>query len=161
MIKGTPIEQATFRTVLGHFASGVAVLAGMDEGQPVGLACQSFFSLSLDPPLVAVAPSITSTSWPAIARSGAFCINILTDTQEPLCRVFSTSGADKFDGVGWSPASSGSPRLHDVLAWVDCRIGDVHPAGDHWLVVGEVLDLGVGGGEPLLFYRGGFGAFTP
>jgi 3-hydroxy-9,10-secoandrosta-1,3,5(10)-triene-9,17-dione monooxygenase reductase component len=161
MNKGTPIERATFRSVLGHFASGVAVLSGMDGAKPVGLACQSFFSLSLDPPLVAVAPSINSNSWPAIARSGSFCINILTDQQEPLCRAFSTSGLDKFQGVGWSPAATGSPRLDDVLAWVDCRVGEVHAAGDHWLVVGEVLDLGVGSGEPLLFYRGGFGSFTP
>ncbi|MGH8920214.1 MAG: flavin reductase family protein [Actinomycetes bacterium] len=156
----TAIEQETFRSVLGHFASGVTIVTGVNDDRPAGLVCQSFFSLSLHPPLIAIAPSTTSTSWPAIAASGAFCINVLTDEQEPLCRVFARSGGDKFAGVGWTPASSGSPRLDGVLAWVDCRVEAVHQAGDHWLVVGAVEDLGIGHGEPLLFYRGGFGTFT-
>ncbi len=156
----TPIEQETFRTVLGHFASGVTIVTGDGDDGPAGLVCQSFFSLSMDPPLVAVSPSVGSTSWPHIVPSGAFCINVLADTQEPLCRAFARSGGDKFAGIGWTPAPTGSPRLDDVLAWVDCRIENVYEAGDHWLVIGAVADLGVGHGEPLLFYRGGFGSFT-
>ena len=147
------------RAVLGHFASGVCVVTGMVDDAPVGLAVQSFFSLSIDPPLVAIAPSRRSSSWPAIARSGAFCVNVLRDDQEALCRAFGRSGGDKFDGVGWQPTATGSPRLDDVLAWVDCRLDVAHAAGDHWLVVGAVLDLGAGDGSPLLFYRGGFGGF--
>lgn len=155
------MEQARFRTVLGHFASGVAVVTGTVGGQPAGFACQSFFSVSLQPPLVAIAVSRQSSSWPGIERSGGFCVNVLTEEQEALCRVFGRSGAGaaKFDGVGWAPAPTGSPRLDDALAWVDCRVEEVHAAGDHQLVVGGVLGLGAGPGEPLIFYRGGFGGF--
>jgi 3-hydroxy-9,10-secoandrosta-1,3,5(10)-triene-9,17-dione monooxygenase reductase component len=162
-LDATPVEQATFRTVLGHFATGITVVAGMVDGAPAGFSCQSVFSLSLDPPLVALAPSLASTSWRGIQASGAFCVNVLTDQQEAICRVFAQPGVatDKFLGIGWSPGPTGSPRLDDVLAWVDCRVDAVHDGGDHLLVVGAVAGLGTGGGEPLLFYRGGFGAFRP
>lgn len=161
-LAASPLEQAEFRTVLGHFASGVSVVTGMVEGAPAGFSCQSFFSLSLDPPLVALSPSRGSSSWPGIQASGAFCVNVLTSQQEPLCRVFARSGAGaaKFDSIGWTPAGTGSPRLHDALAWVDCRVGVVHDGGDHLLVVGAVAGMGVGAGEPLVFYRGGFGGFV-
>src|SRR5580700_3308795 len=94
----TPIESATYRTVLGHFASGVVVVTGIEEERPVGLTCQSFFSLSLDPPLIAIAPGRSSTSWPRVAASGAFCANILSADQEAIGRNFAVSGADKFSG---------------------------------------------------------------
>jgi flavin reductase (DIM6/NTAB) family NADH-FMN oxidoreductase RutF len=96
-----------------------------------------------------------------VARSGAFCVNILSSEQEPLARTFAVSGGDKFQGVGWSPTASGAPRMHDVLAWIDCTIEDVHDAGDHFLAIGRVIDLAAARGEPLLFYRAGFGTFTP
>jgi 3-hydroxy-9,10-secoandrosta-1,3,5(10)-triene-9,17-dione monooxygenase reductase component len=155
----SPIEKAAFRTVLGHFASGVAVVAGVDSDGPVGLTCQSFFSLSLDPPLIAIAPANSSVSWPRVEASGSFCVNILADDQEAIAWAFASSGGDKFAGIGWSPAMSGSPRLHGALAWIDCDLHEVLDGGDHRLVVGRVRDLGNESGEPLLFYRGGFGTF--
>jgi 3-hydroxy-9,10-secoandrosta-1,3,5(10)-triene-9,17-dione monooxygenase reductase component len=153
-------DSAHFRAVLGHFTTGITIITGMESTEPVGLTCQSFISLSLDPPLVGFAPSKGSTSWPRVRSSGAFCVNVLGEDQEELCRVFATSGADKFRGVGWRPAKTGSPLLDDVLAWVDCRIEDEHPAGDHLIVVGRVVDLAASrSGRPLLFYRGGYGRF--
>lgn len=146
-----------FRAALGHFASGVVVVTGDCEGQPRGLACQSFFSLSLDPPLVAVALARTSGSWADIERSGAFGVNMLHADQVELCRTFGRSGGDKFAEVGWTDGVSGSPRLDDCLAWIDCAIEDVHAAGDHLLVVGRVLEFDIQPGSPLLFYRGRFG----
>ena len=154
------VDQGEFRAVLGHFASGVVLVTGMHEDRPAGFTCQSFFSLSLDPPLVAIAPGRTSTSWPKVAGSGNFCVNVLAADQEPLARTFANSAADKFAGVGWSPGGNGSPRLHGALAWIECEIEDVHDAGDHYLVVGRVQDLETGAGQPLLFYRGGFGGFV-
>lgn len=159
--EGTQPDAAQFRTVLGHFASGVVVVTGATDEGPGGFTCQSFFSVSLDPPLVAIAPGKTSTSWPRIAESGAFCANVLTEDQEALCRTFAVSGGDKFDGIGWTRAATRSPVLKDVLAWVDCTIEAVHEAGDHLLVLGRVQDMGYSNGHPLLFYRGGFGGFTP
>ena len=159
--EGTRPDAAQFRTVLGHFASGVVVVTGATPDGPSGFTCQSFFSVSLDPPLVAIAPGRTSTSWPRIAESGAFCANVLTEEQEALCRTFAVSGGDKFEGIGWSRASTRSPVLNDVLAWIDCTVEAVHEAGDHLIVLGRVQEMGYSNGRPLLFYRGGFGGFTP
>lgn len=146
--------------MLGHFATGVVVVTGVDGDGPAGLTCQSFFSLSLVPPLVAVAPARTSTSWPRIAATGSFCLNVLAADQEPLGWTFATSGSDKFTDVKWSPTATGSPRIEGVLAWLDCSVEAIHDGGDHYLVVGRVHDLGSPGGTPLVFYRGGFGSFV-
>jgi flavin reductase (DIM6/NTAB) family NADH-FMN oxidoreductase RutF len=153
------IEKAEFRTVLGHFASGVVVVTGRGPDGPAGFTCQSFFSLSLDPLLVAFAPSLTSTSWPPIEATGACTINVLAEEQEAYARSFARSGTDKFAGVGWTPGSTGGARLEGSLAWLDCTIEDVRDGGDHRIVVARVVELGTGHGEPLLFYRGGFGTF--
>lgn len=155
------IDRAHFRTVLGHFASGVAVVTGIDGGTPVGFTCQSFFSLSIDPPLIAIAPGRSSTTWPRIAPTGTFTVNVLSAPQEDIARSFAVSGSDKFEGVGWSPGRTGAPRLTDALAWLDCEIDAVHDAGDHVLVIGAVRALESGKGEPLVFYRAGFGGFRP
>lgn len=152
-----PFDVTAFKEAMGRFTTGVTIVAGIDDGQPVGFTCQSFMSLSIDPPFVGVAPARTSTSWPRIARSGSFCVNVLTDAQEALCRGFAVSGGPKFDGVEWHPApGTGSPVIEGSLAWVDCRVELVHDAGDHELILGRVLDLGVGEGSPLLFFRSGF-----
>ncbi|NEB04920.1 flavin reductase family protein [Streptomyces sp. SID13726] len=152
-----PVDQAEFRRVLGNFASGVTVVTAPGT-PPAGFACQSFSSLSLDPPLVAFMVGRTSTTWPRIARAGVFCVNVLSAEQGPLCRAFAARGADKFAGVDHDPAPvSGSPRLAGTLAWIDCTIHAVHTGGDHLIVVGRVDALGTGEGEsPLLFHRGRF-----
>ncbi|MFF0747391.1 flavin reductase family protein [Streptomyces sp. NPDC004111] len=155
------LDQRRFREVLGRFCTGVTIISAVDEGRPVGFACQSFVSLSLDPPLVSFAVAGTSSSGPRIERAGSFCATVLAADQAELCRGFGRSGADKFAGVQWAPAAvTGSPRIAGGLAWVDCRIESVVPAGDHRIVLGRVLDLSVGDAVeeegPLLFYRGGF-----
>ncbi|MDQ1364691.1 MAG: 3-hydroxy-9,10-secoandrosta,3,5(10)-triene-9,17-dione monooxygenase reductase component [Acidimicrobiaceae bacterium] len=154
------IDTAHFRSVLGHFATGIVVVTGVLDGVPSGLTCQSFVSLSLDPALVAFCPSKRSGSWKRIQESGAFCANVLTEDQEEVSRVFATSGADKFRGIGWRSSETGSPILQDVLAWVDCRIEARHDAGDHDIIVGRVVGLEAAPrGRPLLAYRGGYGRF--
>jgi flavin reductase (DIM6/NTAB) family NADH-FMN oxidoreductase RutF len=146
-----------FKDAMSRFATGVTIVSGMEGPEPVGFTCQSFVSLSIDPPFVAVAPARTSTSWPRIARAGSFCVNVLGDHQRELCQGFAASGGAKFDGVSWHPAPiTGAPVIEGSLAWVDCRVELVHDAGDHELIIGKVLDLGVGGGFPLLFFRSGF-----
>ncbi|WP_344015672.1 flavin reductase family protein [Streptomyces thermospinosisporus] len=158
-----PVPQDEFRRVLGCFATGVTVVTADDEGTPVGFACQSFTSLSLEPPLVAFMVGRTSTTWPRIARAGAFCVNVLAAHQGPLCRAFAVSGADKFAGVAHDPSPvSGSPRLAETLAWIDCTVHAVHTGGDHLVVVGRVDALGAPGADrpPLLFHRGRFGRMS-
>lgn len=158
-----PVDPAEFRRVLGHFASGVTLVTTVDASGPTGFACQSFASLSLDPPLVAFMVARTSSTWPRIAAAGTFCVNVLGADQGPLCRAFAVSGADKFAGVPWTPTPvTGSPRLPSVPAWIDCTITTVHTGGDHLIVVGRVESLGAerDDAEPLLFHRGRFGRFS-
>lgn len=154
------IDEAQFRTVLGHFCSGVTVITASDGGVPVGMTCGAFSSLSLEPPLVLFCPTKTSASWARIRSAGHFCANVLAEDQEELSRVFASKADDKFAGVGWHPGASGAPVLDGVLATIDCTIEDVHDGGDHDIVVGRVVGLTGRSGGPLLFFRGGYGRFA-
>lgn len=158
----TSIDGARFRQVLGHFATGVTVVTGVAGDEPVGLAVNSFTSVSLEPALVAFCVAKASRTWPQLRLTGSFCVNILTEHQEALSRAFAGRPPDRFGGVGWRPGPSGAPILADVLAWVDCSVEAEHDAGDHVIVVGRVRELDVGHeGRPLVFYRGGYGRFEP
>lgn len=151
-------DSARFRQVLGHFPTGVCVVAGLQEGQAVGMAIGSFFSVSLDPPLVGFCAAKGSSTWPKLQGVGKFCISILADDQEDVCRVFASKEADKFAGIGWDHSPLGSPRITGALAWIDCELSAVHEAGDHDIAIGAVHDLHVSReGDPLIFFRGGYG----
>ncbi|HLY34942.1 MAG TPA: flavin reductase family protein [Jatrophihabitantaceae bacterium] len=155
-------DPATFRRILGHFCTGVVIVTAMDDGVPVGMTCQSFSSLSLEPPLVLFSASHSSTSWPRIQRAGTFAINILADDQERLCRAFATTGADKFAAVDWSVGAAASPLLAGCLAHIECRLQSVTAAGDHDIVIGEPLAMAEDATrDPLLFFRSGYGRFSP
>lgn len=147
-----------FRDVLGRFASGVTVVTGTSNHEPVGLTCQSFSSVSLEPPLVVFIPAKSSRAWPLIQRSGKFCVNFLAADQAELSNTMASRGTDKFADVKWSPSpETGSPMLEGALAQVDCTIHAVHEAGDHYVVIGRVVDLIThddGAQDPLLFFRG-------
>ena len=152
-----PVAPADLRRVLGSFATGVVVVTGEDDDGPVGFSCQSFASVSLEPPLVLFCPAHTSASWPRIAATGRFVVNVLAADQREVCAQFATSGVDKFAGVDWAPTDWG-PAIEDVLAQVMCTVQDVHPAGDHDIVVGHVQQLVTPREDgPLLFVRGEYG----
>jgi 3-hydroxy-9,10-secoandrosta-1,3,5(10)-triene-9,17-dione monooxygenase reductase component len=154
-----PPERAReFRDVLGRFASGVTIVTAATGTGPAGLTCQSFSSVSLQPPLVMFLPARTSRAWPAIRAAGHFTVNLLASDQEALSNQFAATGADKFAGVSWTPApSTGAPRLDGALAWIDCTIHAVYEAGDHDVVLGRVQDLVHGTAEqPLLFFRSAY-----
>jgi 3-hydroxy-9,10-secoandrosta-1,3,5(10)-triene-9,17-dione monooxygenase reductase component len=149
-----------FRDVLGLFGSGVTVVTSVSDGEPVGMTCQSFSSVSLEPPLVMFSPAKTSRAWPLMQRAGFFCVNILAADQADISNAMATKGSDKYDGIGWKPAPTGAPLLDGVLGYVDCTVHAVHQAGDHYVVLGRVKELGFGADEadkPLLYYRGAYG----
>jgi 3-hydroxy-9,10-secoandrosta-1,3,5(10)-triene-9,17-dione monooxygenase reductase component len=153
-------DPATFRTVLGHFATGVTIVTATDDGEPVGMACNSFTSLSLEPPLVLFCAAKASTTWPRIQAVGKWCANVIGEDDEELCRLFAQKDADRFARTAFHPGVSGAPILDRTLAFVDCVTEAEYDAGDHVIVVGRVLELGyAAGGKPLLFYRGGYGRF--
>ena len=145
------------RRVLGTFVSGVTIVTGSTETGPVGFSCQSFASVSLDPPLVLFCVSQRSRSWPLIRASGSFCVNVLAEDQEELCSTFASPVLGRFAGLPWHVTPWG-PAIGDVLATVMCDIEAVHPAGDHDVVIGHVRQLVTRRDHgPLVFFRGAFG----
>ncbi len=157
---GSSFDSAKYRQVLGHFPTGVTVITALADGQPAGMAVGSFASLSLEPAQILFCAASTSTTWPKIRQAGSFCVNILAEGQEDVCRVFASKAPDKFAEIGWKRTGSGSPLIEGVLAYIDCQIDTVVASGDHDVVVGAVRELEVlHEGGPLLFFRGGYGRF--
>jgi flavin reductase (DIM6/NTAB) family NADH-FMN oxidoreductase RutF len=152
------VDPRVLRDVLGHFASGVTVVTADTDAGPIGFTCQSFSSLSLDPPLVVFAPARSSRTWPQLREIGRFCVNVLAEDQPEVSARFARSGTDKFAGVTWRSSPQGAPVLDGVVAWIDCRLWAEYDGGDHTLVAARVLDLGADAGRrPLLFHRGAYG----
>lgn len=156
------IDPRRFRTVLGQFCTGVTIITTIDDGVPVGFACQSFAALSLEPPLVLFCPTKTSRSWAAIERSGIFCVNVLAEEQQSTCARFGSRDPDKFAGIDWTESPLGSPILTGSLAHIDCSLESVHDGGDHWVAFGRVSSLSeIREERPLLFYRGQYTGIEP
>ncbi|MFC5750974.1 flavin reductase [Actinomadura rugatobispora] len=158
-----PVDPQWFRQVLGQYPTGVcAVTARGADGGPVGMVVGSFASASLDPPLVAFFADRKSTTWPKIAQAGSFCVNVLGADQESLCQRLSSKDPRKFEGVDLRDGPTGAPVLERSVAWLDCVVHAVQDAGDHFLVLGRVIELHIEEPRlPLLFFRGGYGRFAP
>jgi len=151
-------DEPTFRQLLGRFASGITVISGLDRGTPVGFTCQSFYSVSVDPPLVSFSASASSTSYPLIRRHGRFTVSVLGHDQQWIGERLARSGPEKWSGISWHASPTGTPLVCNALAWLDCAVVAEHPAGDHTIVVGRVehLDSERPGADPLVYFRGGY-----
>ncbi len=155
------ISPARLRQVLGNFATGVTVITAAADDGPVGMAANSFTSVSLDPPLVLFCAGKSSTTWPDIEAAGRFCVNILGSDHADLSNQFATKDLDRFADVSHRTEATGSPVLDEAIAWLDCEQVALHDAGDHVIVVGQVLALdAVDDASPLLFFRGGYGQLS-
>ena len=157
-------EEERFRRVMGHFATGVAVVTGRnDDGADLGFTANAVASVSLNPRLVLVCVDHDSASLPALQRHGAFALSFLGASQEDLARRFAGgTREDRFTGVSTRVEETGAPILDDTLAWLDCRIWKEVEAGDHVLLIGQVERCGGGqADEPLVFYRGAYGTVHP
>jgi flavin reductase (DIM6/NTAB) family NADH-FMN oxidoreductase RutF len=150
-----PIDSDHFRSVLGRFCSGITVVAAIGEQGPVGFTCQSFFSVSLDPPLIAFSVSHGSTSYPKLKHAPAFCVNVLGSDQAGHSQVLSSKDPGKWAKVPWAHGAAGAAvRIHGALAWIDCAPWAEYVAGDHTIVVARVLDLAADlGKDPLLYFN--------
>jgi len=143
------------RKVLGHFASGLTVVTSWTDDGPVGFTCQSFSSLSLEPPLICLFPSRTSTSWRRIRSAGRFCVNVLQSEQEHISNQFASSGGDKFAGVAYQTSTLGNPLITGALAWIDCELYEEYDGGDHTIAVGRVVAMDPHPeAKPLVFFKG-------
>jgi flavin reductase (DIM6/NTAB) family NADH-FMN oxidoreductase RutF len=150
-----------FRHVLSHVPTSVVVVTGVGpDGRKSGMVIGSFTSISLNPQLVGFYPTHTSTSWPPIREAGRFVVNVLAQGQSDIARQFSQKGGDKFQDVDFAAAPhSGAPILQrGIVAWIDCELDREIELGDHFLVVGKVLDLDVvtGDDHPMVFSRGAY-----
>ncbi|MBW9121909.1 flavin reductase family protein [Microbacterium trichothecenolyticum] len=156
-IAAAELDPRAFRDALGSYPSGVTVVAAVVDSEPVGFTCQSFFSVSLDPPLVSISVMRTSTSYPRIRAGARFAINVLAHDQHEISGQFARSGSDKWAGVVWSPTRTGNPIISDTLMWLDCELWAEHEAGDHLIVIGRVLEHSPAERhtrDPLLFFQG-------
>src|SRR6201996_4291199 len=152
------VSPAQLREAMGHFATGVTVVTSVGaDGEPVGTTANAVTSLSLEPPLVLVCFDLGSATLAAIQGHGAFAVNVLGHRQRHLSANFAKRGlAAVWDGVRHYRGPTGSPRLADVIAVIECTVERSFPGGDHEIVIGRVRHAEVSGdaAAPLLFWRG-------
>ena len=147
------LEPRALRQVLGQFVTGVTVVTSMAGDRPVGMTVNSFTSVSLAPPLVLFCAASGSMTGRHILKRGAFAVNILGREQQDLAERFAARVDGRFAGLRSRAGRTGSPILTDGLAFLDCRIADRMVRGDHFLILGEVVEAGVlRAGEPLAFF---------
>jgi flavin reductase (DIM6/NTAB) family NADH-FMN oxidoreductase RutF len=155
------IDPRDFRNALGSFATGVTIItAAAADGTPVGLTCNSFASVSLNPPLVLWSLLLYSSSLNVFQNASHFAVNVLSTSQQALASKFAKSSDDKFVGVNWTPGLGRAPLLADSVANFQCRSVNRYYGGDHVIFLGAVEAYFYGRQEPLLFLRGSFGRFT-
>jgi 3-hydroxy-9,10-secoandrosta-1,3,5(10)-triene-9,17-dione monooxygenase reductase component len=163
MESSSAIDPARYREVIGSFATGVAIVTADSADGPAGLTTNAVSSLSLDPLLLLVCFDNGSRTLPIVSDAGRFAVNILKRGQEDLARVFASKrvGREKFEAVTHTVAH-GVPVLDDALAWLACDLDALHEAGDHTIGIGRVTHIHADpDGEPLLFFRGGYGRLEP
>jgi flavin reductase (DIM6/NTAB) family NADH-FMN oxidoreductase RutF len=144
------------RKIMGHFATGVTVVTTDGEAGSHGLTANAVASLSLDPPLVLVAIDKRAATLDYLKKNRCFAVNILRIDQQDVSTRFATPGPKDFSGLNTTTAATGSPILADSLAFLDCRVYDILPGGDHEIFIGEIVAGEYEGGQPLLYYAGGY-----
>jgi len=150
------VGQEDFRKVMGHFATGVTVVASRKpDGEPVGLTVNAFTSVSLDPPLILICLHQDADAHDFLLQAGHFGVSILTEDQQELALSFSRADSgDRFRDLAVFDGPLGSPLIRGALAWLDCRVSRAHTGGDHSIIVAEVVECEAGEGDPLLFFKG-------
>ncbi len=153
-----------FRRLMARWATGVSVVTARDDGGPAGLTVNAFLSVSLVPPVLLVSVATDTDTLPVVERSGRFAVNVLGARQRALSERFArrVSSAEKFAGVPVHPGATGLPLLDGTLAAFECRLERALPAGDHRLLLGEVVAMEEGpDAPPLVFFRSGYAALGP
>jgi len=146
-------DELDFRDVMGHFATGVTVVAARrPDGAPCGLTVNSVASVSLQPLLLLVCLEREAASHDWITKGRAFAVSVLASGEEEVAQRFSSGEREeRFLDLAHRTEATGSPVLEGAVAWLDCEVRDVHAAGDHSIVVGEVVACAARGGDPLIF----------
>jgi flavin reductase (DIM6/NTAB) family NADH-FMN oxidoreductase RutF len=151
------VDDATFKSAMSHFASGVTVVTTEHDGRQYGLTVASFASLSLHPPLVLVCIETSVKSHDAIAAAGKFGVSILSREQTEISGRFASKKIDdKFAGVPIDAGELGVPLIGGAICSLSCRVHAQLPGGDHSIFVGEVVDAKTAEGVPLVYYRSAY-----
>lgn len=157
-----PFVQHDFRQALSTFATGVTIVTTSDHaGEPVGMTVSSFNSVSMDPPLVLWSIAKSALSAQAFERSKHFCVHVLSAQQMDLSNRFSKSGTAKFEGIDYTLDDNNIPVLPQYTSRFDCSTWSIYEGGDHWIIVGKVLDFEVSNQDPLVFSGGAYATSTP
>jgi flavin reductase (DIM6/NTAB) family NADH-FMN oxidoreductase RutF len=155
------IDSKKQRQILGHFATGVTVITTDGEAGSHGMTANAFASLSLHPPLVMVAVDRKAAMLEFLTKNRCFAVNILRIDQDDLSRRFAAPGPKDFSDLNVKTAATGSPILVDSIAFLDCRVQEILPGGDHEIFLGEILAGEYSGGEPLLYFAGKYRKLAP
>jgi flavin reductase (DIM6/NTAB) family NADH-FMN oxidoreductase RutF len=155
----SPIDPRDFRSALGAYATGVTIITAAADGKPYGLTCNSFASVSLNPPLVLWSLVLYSSSLSVFQNASHFAVNVLGASQQALANKFAKSSDEKFVGVDWTPGLGNAPLLTESVANFQCRAVNRYYGGDHVIFLGAVEAYSYNRKEPLLFARGGYGRF--
>ncbi|HEV3023088.1 MAG TPA: flavin reductase family protein [Pirellulales bacterium] len=153
-----PFDSKLQRRIMGQFATGVTVITTRRGGEICGMTANAVASLSLEPPLVLVAVDKRAQMHGHLSDARAFAMNILSDQQEALSQRFASRGPKETGDLALTTAITGAPILADALAYVDCKLVEILPGGDHDIFIGEIVAGDVREGKPLLFYRGKYAA---
>ena len=158
----TVVTADEFRRAMRKVASGVALVSASADGKPYGIAMTAFFSLSLEPPLMAIAVNRSSSLYSPLTQSGRFCVNVLADEQIELCQQFVRQApANRFDNTNWSGFQSGVPTLRGAPSTITCRVSQSLTFGSHVVVIGEAEQITISENqEPLVFVDGSYGTFS-
>jgi flavin reductase (DIM6/NTAB) family NADH-FMN oxidoreductase RutF len=157
----SPIDPRDFRSALGTYATGVTIItAAGTDGKPYGITCNSFASVSLNPPLVLWSLVLYSSSLSVFQNASHFAVNVLGASQQALADKFAKSAGDKFADVEWTPGLGKAPLLANSVANFQCRAANRYYGGDHVIFLGAVEAYSYNRREPLLFARGGYGRFV-
>lgn len=155
--EGPVFEPRAFRNALSLYASGITIIAGHNGDEPLGFTCQSFYSVSVIPPLVSFSVMTSSSTYPRIRETGKFSVNVLAAAQQAISDQFARKGKDKWAGIEWKMTLGQNPVIAETLMWLDCKIVAEYPAGDHCIVIGEVIAMSPDDwhdGAPLLYFKG-------
>jgi flavin reductase (DIM6/NTAB) family NADH-FMN oxidoreductase RutF len=156
----SPIDPRDFRNALGTYGTGVTIItATAADGKPYGITCNSFASVSLNPPLVLWSLGVYSSSLTVFQNASHFTVHVLGTSQQALADKFARSSEDKFAGVEWAPGLGNAPVLAESVAHFQCRSVNRYYGGDHVIFLGAVEAYAYDAGQPLLFARGTYGRF--
>jgi 3-hydroxy-9,10-secoandrosta-1,3,5(10)-triene-9,17-dione monooxygenase reductase component len=152
-----PIEQQLFRRVCGKYATGITVVTILDaNAAPQGMTANSFTSVSLDPPLVLFCIDLRTAFLNHFVPGAWYAINVLDEEQQEMSTCFARTGLDRFQGIAWTAGVNGAPILAGVLASLECSVTQMVEAGDHVVVIGQVLHATWREGQPLVYFNSSY-----